>query len=75
MHLNFLREVFQRLLETNLTISLAKCKFGKATLVYLGKVVSRGQVRPVAAKIAAIYDFPSPSYRKQLRRFLGMVGY
>lgn len=43
--------------------------------MYLGKVIGRGQVRPVAVKVAAICDFPPPMDRKQLRRFLGMVGY
>src|SRR4029434_10688884 len=40
-----------------------------------GKVVGRGQVRPVGAKVEAICNFPAPSNRRGLRRFLGMVGY
>ncbi|KAI5085363.1 hypothetical protein C0J45_23147, partial [Silurus meridionalis] len=33
------------------------------------------QVRPVDAKVTAILNFPAPSTRRELRRFLGMAGY
>lgn len=52
-----------------------KCEFGKAMVTYLGKRVGQGQVRPLAAKVQAILDFPVPETRRQLRRFLGMCGY
>lgn len=74
-HLVQIGELFQRLSKANLTVNLAKCEFGKATVTYLGKVVGRGQVRPVGAKVEAICNFPVPSTRRELRRFLGMVGY
>lgn len=32
-------------------------------------------MRPVQAKIEAILDFPQPSNKRELRRFLGMTGY
>lgn len=70
-----LREVLSRLADAELTVNLAKCEFGKATLIYLGKVIGGGQIRPVAAKVTAICDFPPPFDRKKLRRFLAMVGY
>lgn len=59
----------------NLTINLAKCDFAKASVTYLGKVVGQGQVRPVDAKVAAVREFPVPSTKKELMRFLGLVGY
>lgn len=74
-HMSLLRTVFQRLAEASLTLNLAKCEFGKATVTYLGKQVGFGQVRPVEAKVAAILDYPSPATRRELRRFLGMTGY
>lgn len=63
------------LAEANLTINLAKCQFAKATVIYLGRVVGQGTVRPVRAKVEAIDQFPQPSTKKELMRFLGMVGY
>lgn len=74
-HMAHLSTVFRRLSEANLTINLAKCEFGQATVVYLGKVVGRGQVRPVQSKVEAILNYPPPTTRRELRRFLGMVGY
>lgn len=74
-HLKVLETVFQRLEQANLTINLAKCEFGKATVTYLGKQVGQGQVRTVQEKVQAIKDYPVPTTRRELRRFLGMAGY
>lgn len=74
-HLSVLTKVFQRLSNASLTLNLSKCEFGKATVNYLGKKVGKGEVRPVEAKVAAIQEFPAPSTRRELRRFLGMSGY
>ncbi|KAL2102544.1 hypothetical protein ACEWY4_001712 [Coilia grayii] len=74
-HMEDLATVFDRLSKASLTVNLAKCVFGQATVVYLGKVVGRGEVRPVHSKVEAILTFPAPTSRRELRRFLGMVGY
>ncbi|KAL2078791.1 hypothetical protein ACEWY4_026476 [Coilia grayii] len=74
-HLAQIRDLFHRLSSANLTINLAKCEFGKATVTYLGRLVGGGKVRPLDAKISAICDFPAPADRRELRRFLGMAGY
>ena len=74
-HMASLKIVFLRLAGASLTLNLAKCEFGKATVTYLGKQVGLGQVRPVDAKITAILSYPVPSTRRELRRFLGMTGY
>ncbi len=59
----------------NLTVNLAKCEFGKATVTYLGKVVGGGCVKPINAKVEAVCSFHAPTTRHELRCFLGMVGY
>lgn len=74
-HLATLNKIFTRLREASLTVNLSKCEFGKGTVTYLGKQVGQGQVRPVAAKVQAVIDFPVPQTKKELRRFLGMCGY
>lgn len=74
-HVGQIRELFTRLAAANLTVNLAKCEFGKASVTYLGKVVGGGQVRPVSAKVEAVCGFPVPESRRELRRFLGMAGY
>ena len=37
--------------------------------------MGQGQIKPVEAKVEAITDFPEPTSRRQLMRFLGMAGY
>ena len=74
-HVATLKVVFERLQAASLTLNLAKCEFGKATVTYLGKEVGRGQVRPIQTKVEAIITYPVATTRRQLRRFLGMVGY
>ena len=70
-----IREFFERLSKAKLTINLAKSEFCHATLTFLGHVVGQGQVKPVEAKVKAISDFPVPTNKRQLIRFLGMAGY
>lgn len=74
-HMSSLKAVCQRLTKASLTLNLAKCEFGKATVTYLGKQVGQGQVRPLDAKVTAILSLPTPTTRCKLRRFLGMAGY
>ena len=44
-------------------------------LTFLGQIVGVGQVRPVKAKVDVISDFPLPTEKRQLLRYLGMTGY
>lgn len=74
-HLCTLRLVLKRLAEASLTLNLSKCEFARAAVTYLGKTVGQGQVKPVQAKVEAIVAFPSPTNKRELRRFLGMAGY
>lgn len=74
-HLHMLSFIFSRLCEASLTLNLAKCELGKATVTYLGKQVGHWQVRPVTEKIQSIIDYPVPSSKRALRRFFGMCGY
>ena len=74
-HVQRIGALYDRLVWARLTVNLAKCEFAKATVTYLGKVVGQGQVCPVQAKVMAVHQFPPPATKKELMRFLGMVGY
>lgn len=74
-HVQRLCALFDRLAEANLTVNLVKSEFGKAQVIFLGFIVGQGLVKPVQAKIEAIVKFPVPRNRRELKRFLGMVGY
>jgi hypothetical protein len=73
-HLTQLEE-FEALGKANLTINLAKCEFGQATVTYLGHGVGNGTIWMLRAKVEAVQNYPAPKTRKQLQRFLGMVGF
>ena len=73
--LDIIRSFFNRLSEAKLTINLEKSEFCHATLTFLGHVVGQGHVKPIDAKVLAISEFPIPTCKKQLMRFLGMAGY
>ena len=74
-HVEQINVFFDKLKEMNLTINLAKCEFGCAQVSFLGHIVGQGEVKPIAAKIEAISQFPVPKNKKELMRFLGMAGY
>ena len=74
-HLGTIKAFFDKLSESKLTINLAKNEFCHATLTFLGYIVGQGQVKPIEAKVEAISDFPVPTCKRQLMRFLGMAGY
>ena len=72
-----IKAFFDKLSEVKLTINLAKSEFCHATLTFLGYVVGHGQVtsiEAIEAKVEAISDFPVPTCKRQLMRFLGMAG-
>ena len=74
-HMAHIRTVFERLTEANLTVNLEKTEFVKATVKYLGHIVGQGQVRPLDAKVKAVVEFPVPTDKRSLMRFLGMSGF
>ena len=74
-HIKTIREFFERLSKGKLTINLAKSEFFHAYLTFSGHVAGQGQVKPVEAKVKAFSDFPIPTCKRELMRFLGMAGY
>ncbi|KAK4326392.1 hypothetical protein Pmani_003108 [Petrolisthes manimaculis] len=74
-HLSRLNDLFQRLRDAVLTIHLRKSVFGRGTVTYLGHVVGGGSLRPKEANIRTILAFPIHRTRKEVMRFVGMVGY
>lgn len=69
-HVEQVKTVFQKLTDTNPTINLAKCELVHATVVYLGKMVGNGHVKPVGSKIEAIATFPTPPHDVSCNVFL-----
>ncbi|KAK3093838.1 hypothetical protein FSP39_020798 [Pinctada imbricata] len=74
-HLSTLRELFERLRKANLKARPSKCEIGCKSLEYLGHEISNGELKPSENKVSKILDAPRPETKKQVRSFLGLVGY
>lgn len=74
-HLQRIDNLFARLSKAGLVINLEKSEFCRASVLYLGYTVGHGTVSPPSAKVEAINNFPPPTTKKGLQRFLGMIGY
>ena len=74
-HKHHLRTLFKRLADNGLIINREKCEFAKAKLNFLGYTVDCNGAIPPVEKVQAIVDFPSPTTKKGLSEFIGMVVY
>ncbi len=75
VHLKHLEEVFEVLKLAGLTVKKKKCAFGKRKLEFLGHLIGDGVVSVPGYRVRAIAEHPMPRNRKQLRSFLGLVGF
>ena len=67
--------VLSKLCQHKLYLKLEKCEFEKETVGYLGMVVSGGEVRMEEKKVEAVRNWATPSWKKDLQRFLGFVNF
>ena len=74
-HLQHLDSIFARLQEVGLKLKKEKCSFIKAHIQYLGHIISREGITPVPEKLDSIDDMPPPRTPKEVKQFLGLVGY
>ncbi|KAL4153814.1 hypothetical protein QTP88_001647 [Uroleucon formosanum] len=74
-HSRKLKEVFDRLRESNLKLQPSKCSFLRKEVNYLGHVITDKGVRPNPQKIDCVVKFPTPTNAKEIKSFLGLSGY
>ena len=74
-HLSHIRMVFKKLKSANLSMKKSKCSFFSKEIQYLGHILSATGIRQLPAKTHAIQHIQSPMTPKQVRAFLGLVGY
>ena len=67
--------VLRRLVNAGLAISFEKSEFCCPRVAYLGYLLDKKGLRPNPERIEPVIAFPVPRTVKQLRRFLGMVGW
>ena len=65
----------ERLKQFGLTANPKKCVWGVAVIDYLGHTVGRGKVRIPEVRVKALKEFRKPVTKKELKSYLGMLGY
>ena len=74
-HISHLRTVFQQLQSAGLSVKLKKCQFGQSKVHYLGHRIGGGSIEPEPQKVQAVLNYPRPITKKDVRAFLGLIGY
>eukprot|EP01116_Phalansterium_solitarium_P005967 TRINITY_DN1828_c0_g1_i11.p1 TRINITY_DN1828_c0_g1~~TRINITY_DN1828_c0_g1_i11.p1 ORF type:complete len:724 (+),score=101.60 TRINITY_DN1828_c0_g1_i11:2055-4226(+) len=74
-HLRHVRLVLDKLREHKLYAKASKCEFFKETIEFLGHHISAAGVQPLASKVSAVTDWPTPTGVPELRSFLGLANY
>lgn len=70
-----LKKILRRCLESNLVLSYEKCHFMIDQGLILGHIVSAKGIEVDKAKVATIKTLPYPSNVREIRSFLGHVGF
>lgn len=74
-HQRHLRTIFKKLKDANLKVQLDKCEFFRKEVQFLGHTVTEDGVKPNNDKIEVIKLWPVPKNEKEVRQFLGILGY
>ncbi|KAI3360666.1 hypothetical protein L3Q82_002529 [Scortum barcoo] len=74
-HQSHVRQVLQRVLENRLYFKKEKCEFHTSRVSFLGFIIERGQIQADPEKVRAVAEWPVPTSRKLLQRFLGFANF
>ena len=74
-HLTHIQLVFDRLKQHGLKLKLSKCQFLRTESNYLGFVINKEGIQPEPQKVEVIRGLPEPRSVREVRSFIGMVGY
>ena len=74
-HVSVLHELLTRLRSANLTAKPSKCSVGYKQIECLGHIVGNASISPNPDKVEVIQTAIRPGTKKQLRSFLGLVGF
>ncbi|XP_064463440.1 uncharacterized protein K02A2.6-like [Ornithodoros turicata] len=74
-HCQQLRKVLEVARKSNLKLNKEKLQLAVQRVKYLGHVLTSQGVEPDPQKVKAITDYPVPTSKQQLQRFIGMVTY
>ena len=67
--------VLERFLEMGLKLNVSKCEFAQSEIKFLGHRISAAGMKPDPSNIEKVLAMNPPQTAKQVRRFIGMVGF
>ena len=74
-HLEVLWELFKRMQDADLTARPSKCVIGTTSVEFIGHWIGDGILGLHGDNVEKIKQAPRPKTKKELRSFLGLVGY
>ena len=74
-HIKTLKELFGRLRKARITARPTKCLLGASRMEFLGHQVGGDVITPSRENLEKVRNTPPPTTKKQVRSFLGLVGY
>ena len=74
-HLDTLEAVLQKLQEAGIKLRNDKCVFLGSSVTYLGHQIDAEGLHPIAEKVEALHEFPSPQNVAALKSYLGLLSY
>ena len=74
-HLQHIEEIFTRLERFGLKMKREKCDFFKKHIQYLGHLIAEDGFTPLPEKLESIQNMPKPKTPKEVKQFLGLIGY
>ena len=74
-HIKALKELFSRLRKARITARPTKCLLGASRMEFLGHQVGGDIITPSRDNLEKVRNTPRPTTKKQVRSFLGLVGY
>ena len=74
-HMDLLRRVMITLRKAGVKLNLSKCKLVQQEVEFLGHMVSRDGLRKPDSYIEDVVNFPKPTTKTELKRFLGLVNF
>jgi RNase H-like domain found in reverse transcriptase len=74
-HITLLNKLFTKLQNAGFTVNLLKCEWAVHKTDFLSHWLTPTGIKPWEKKVRGILDMQAPTNIKQIRAFLGMVGY
>ena len=75
VHVRTLCNLLKRLREAKLTARPSKCVVAVTKVGFLGHILGNGTIQPNPEKVISIQNCKRPVTKKQVRSFIGLIGY